>query len=143
MNDRVDDIPVLARQIFDRIRMIEDTPVKKIAPSLLEYLGTLEWKGNVRELETKLKIAVLKSPREELGIPQWQAAVGEMKPQAGPTDPLLIEMLALQWKQAEARFEEAYFRYLFGKLGGDISRLEKYTGLSGRWLRDKKQKYNL
>lgn len=66
LRDRVEDIPILARQLLDRLSMeIARGPIT-LAADALRALSGYAWPGNIRELRNVLERAVLLSARQEL-----------------------------------------------------------------------------
>jgi DNA-binding NtrC family response regulator len=63
LSERPDDIPALAQAFMKRH---SDDPRRTLAPSAIERLTTLEWKGNGRELENLIERALALSDRLEL-----------------------------------------------------------------------------
>ncbi len=63
LSERPDDIPALAQEFMKRH---SDDPRRTLAPSAMERLTTLEWKGNGRELENLIERALALSDRLEL-----------------------------------------------------------------------------
>ncbi len=51
LRERRDDIPLLLEHFLEKISRAENAPPKQITPETAEYLKTLEWPGNVRQLE--------------------------------------------------------------------------------------------
>ena len=63
---RVDDIPVLARQLLDRLTMEIGRSRVELAPDALRAMAAYHWPGNIRELRNVLERGVLLSARQEL-----------------------------------------------------------------------------
>ena len=65
--DRQEDIPLLARFFLDRAGKELEVEPKILHPHVIEYLSTLEWSGNVRQLENTCRwLTVMTSGREVL-----------------------------------------------------------------------------
>lgn len=63
---RVEDIPVLARQLLDRLTAEIGRARVELAPDALRAMAAYHWPGNIRELRNVLERAVLLTARQEL-----------------------------------------------------------------------------
>jgi DNA-binding NtrC family response regulator len=61
LRERMDDLPELARHFLDRLAAVYGRRVHEIADDAMERLQRYHWPGNVGELETVLRHAVLDS----------------------------------------------------------------------------------
>jgi DNA-binding NtrC family response regulator len=61
LNDRRDDIPELIEKFLNDIAADYGNKPKKIDPSALEYLQSLDWRGNIRELRNVVERLVIMS----------------------------------------------------------------------------------
>jgi DNA-binding NtrC family response regulator len=61
LRERGEDIPLLARHYVERFSREFAREVRDIAPETMERLGSYPWPGNIRELESVLKQAILQS----------------------------------------------------------------------------------
>ena len=61
LNDRRDDIPDLVQKFLQDIAADYGDKHKKIAPSALKYLQSLDWRGNIRELRNVVERLVIMS----------------------------------------------------------------------------------
>jgi DNA-binding NtrC family response regulator len=61
LNDRRDDIPDLVQKFLQDIAADYGDKPKKIAPSALKYLQSLDWRGNIRELRNVVERLVIMS----------------------------------------------------------------------------------
>jgi DNA-binding NtrC family response regulator len=59
LRDRREDIPDLVGYLLEKINRDLKRNVRKIPPEVMEYVASLPWKGNVRELENALTRAVI------------------------------------------------------------------------------------
>lgn len=67
LRNRVEDIPLLARQFLKRFIVKLDTSARKFTPEALLKLQTYGWPGNVRELENIIERAVNLVDGPEIG----------------------------------------------------------------------------
>lgn len=61
LRDRLDDLPLLVQHFVARARVELDKGVKSVSPETLDELRAYPWPGNIRELQSVIKQAVLKS----------------------------------------------------------------------------------
>jgi two-component system nitrogen regulation response regulator GlnG len=61
LRDRGDDLPVLVRHYLRRFSRELGRDVREIAPEALEHLRAYPWPGNIRELQSVLKQALLQA----------------------------------------------------------------------------------
>jgi two-component system nitrogen regulation response regulator NtrX len=59
LNERKDDIPVLAEQFCEEVCLAQGIPVKTITPYALKMLQDYEWTGNIRELRNVIERLVI------------------------------------------------------------------------------------
>lgn len=61
LRDRIDDLPLLVQHFLTHARLELDKSVSTIADEALAALSAYSWPGNIRELQSAVKQAVLKS----------------------------------------------------------------------------------
>jgi DNA-binding NtrC family response regulator len=59
LNERKDDIPMLAEQFCEEVCLSQGIPVKIITPYALKMLQDYEWTGNVRELHNVIERLII------------------------------------------------------------------------------------
>ncbi len=62
LQDRVEDIPLIAHHFMRHYSGVFQKPMERIAPEALETLQSYPWPGNVRELENVIQRAIILSP---------------------------------------------------------------------------------
>jgi len=62
LQDRPEDIPVIAKHFLDHYAQIFQKPMECIEPEALEMLQGYSWPGNVRELENVMQRAIILAP---------------------------------------------------------------------------------
>ncbi len=69
LRDRIDDIPILVEQFIERYA---DRPAGRVrfTPDALEFLQSLPWRGNVRELGNLVQRVLVLCPGPEVGLDQ-------------------------------------------------------------------------
>ena len=63
LNDRKEDITILVESFLEDIAKEYGTTVKKMDPKAIEYLQTLDWPGNIRELKNVVERLVIMSEK--------------------------------------------------------------------------------
>jgi len=61
LRDRTEDIPLFIQYFLDRLCRRDGLPAKRLVPSAEEELSRRPWRGNIRELENAVEIAVIRS----------------------------------------------------------------------------------
>ncbi len=79
LRERTEDIPVLARHFVKQICVKNNFPLKELDTDAVEFLKTLPWTGNVRELRNFIERLVIMVPGEKLTLSDVKkyAPVGE------------------------------------------------------------------
>jgi DNA-binding NtrC family response regulator len=62
LQDRMEDIPLIARHFLHHYAQIFQKPMETIEPEAMEMLQGYSWPGNVRELENVMQRAIILSP---------------------------------------------------------------------------------
>ncbi len=65
LRERPEDIPLFIAYFLERFSRREDLPPKFLVPSAERELTMREWRGNIRELENAVEIAVIHSERRQ------------------------------------------------------------------------------
>ena len=76
LRERLEDIPLLARQFLDRAR-IDGLPLKQLDQGALERLKAHSWPGNVRELENLMRRLAALCPEEVIAANVIAAELSE------------------------------------------------------------------
>ncbi|MGO8758992.1 MAG: sigma 54-interacting transcriptional regulator [Terracidiphilus sp.] len=66
LQERTDDIPLIARHFLRHYSGVFQKPVESIEPAAMEMLMNYPWPGNVRELENVLQRAIILAPGRTL-----------------------------------------------------------------------------
>jgi transcriptional regulator with GAF, ATPase, and Fis domain len=77
LRERLEDIPLLVSHFIEKICRMEQIPTKTIPKQIVEWLQTLPWLGNVRELENTIESAIAVSgERTTLQMVDFPALLG-------------------------------------------------------------------
>jgi two-component system, NtrC family, nitrogen regulation response regulator NtrX len=64
LNERKDDIPMLANHFLNQIAEDYGQPVREITPAALKALQQLDWTGNIREFRNVIERLIILSPKD-------------------------------------------------------------------------------
>ena len=63
LNERKDDIPILANHFLNQIAEDYGQPIKEITPAAIKALQQLDWTGNIREFRNVIERLIILSPK--------------------------------------------------------------------------------
>src|SRR5205807_449273 len=86
LRERGDDLPLLVRHYLRRFSRELERPVQEVAPDVLERLRGYSWPGNIRELQSVLKQALLRASGPVL-LPAFLPELSAEPPHLYPSPP--------------------------------------------------------
>lgn len=107
--------------------------------STLDYLISLEWKGNFRELRNTLEYAVVMSENSELGISDFPGRT-QVSPKQQEE---FISVFPEDWSASLELFEKMYLKAMFNKHSGKVNETARRLGMSKTTLIHKAKKYQI
>ncbi len=80
LEDRIEDVPLLARHFIDKFNKENSLEIKNIDQSALKLLMKYHWPGNVRELENQIERAVISTTNKVLTATDFppELAIGRL-----------------------------------------------------------------
>ncbi len=116
LSDRREDVPLLTRHFLAKSARELGVEAKRISEAALKYLATLDWPGNVRQLENVCHWLTVMAPAQNIEITDLPADLRETKSAGATGEP------AGDWVQALER--EATRRLAGGEsaIGDDLTR---------------------
>lgn len=126
--ERTEDIPLLARFLFEKTFAELHTSGIPIEPEVLSYLSVKKWPGNVRELQSYVRRLVIFSDQKRIDMTAIQRieepdAIGSSGQEGlGPYK----EMKNI----VTDRFANSYLQQLLLQTGGNVSKASRVSGLS-------------
>jgi len=109
LRERTEDIPLFIRYFLDRLCRRDDLPAKRLTTPAEEELIRRPWRGNIRELENAVEIAVIRSQdRAELtgqDFPPSRDAVGHTGEWPPPVPVTAPVETGLDFKALVTRYE--------------------------------------
>lgn len=136
LREREDDVRILAEYFLDRIARDLGKTLAGFTPDALACLNTYGWPGNIRELENKLRRAVLLADStlltaEEMGFGESDYALNGF----GLTDKTL--------KEARAMLEKKMVLAALAKYEGNIVKASEALGISRPTMYDLLKKHEI
>lgn len=131
LREREGDVIVLATYFLKKFNAQFSRKTKGFSNEALSALKSHPWRGNVRELENRVKRAVIMSDGPLLGA-------GDLDLE-GAAEP----MLSLDLREARARAEREVVQMAIARSGGNISNAAKLLGVSRPTLYDLVKEHGL
>ncbi len=134
LRERVEDIPLLARSFFNRIRLKSDKMIQGISNKALEVLMNYHWPGNVRELKSAFEFAFV-SCKSAMITPEYLPAhiIKKDNPVQPETD-LIFDLKNIK----KQRLIKA-----LAITGGNQSKAAKLLGISRTSVWNQIKKFNI
>ena len=117
LEQRPEDIPLLARQALEQLKARQQTAVTGFSPEALSMLAAATWPGNVRQLLNVVEQAVAMASAPVIG-PQLLEGILADSDERFPT-----------FNEARAEFERLYLHKVLRMTDGNVSQA---AGLAGR-----------
>ncbi|WP_417618193.1 sigma 54-interacting transcriptional regulator [Oceanisphaera sp.] len=117
LQQRPEDIPLLARQALEQLKQRQQTQVTGFAPEALSMLAAASWPGNVRQLLNVVEQAVAMASAPVIGTQLLEGILAD----SGEPFPTFNE--------ARAEFERLYLHKILRMTEGNVSQA---AGLAGR-----------
>ncbi|GBF32565.1 response regulator of zinc sigma-54-dependent two-component system [Desulfocucumis palustris] len=138
LRERIEDIPVLARHLLQKVALKLGMPPKSISPEVLKFLQEHSWPGNVRELENMLERLLYYVEGDNITADSLAMHFDPFtkKSAAKERGPLLT--LEKAEEQALLRALDFYGRSVEGK-----RKASKFMGISLATFYNKLKKYNI
>jgi two-component system nitrogen regulation response regulator GlnG len=83
LSDRREDIPLLAKHFLVKSARELGVEVKRISEAALKYLETLDWPGNVRQLENVCHWLTVMAPAQSIEVADLPADLREVRADGG------------------------------------------------------------
>jgi transcriptional regulator with PAS, ATPase and Fis domain len=123
LRTRGSDIAPLAVHLLERRRREIGKAIKSITPEALEQLRSYSWPGNVRELDNVIQRAIILAEGETITPDLLLLPGNDRNADSFP------DVSNLQFREAERRFETAYFTDLLAKAQGSKTKAAQLAGL--------------
>ncbi|MCR2834008.1 PEP-CTERM-box response regulator transcription factor [Parerythrobacter lacustris] len=130
--ERPGDATLLAKHFLNRFSAEMNPQVKGLAPDALAAIDSWPWHGNVRELENRIKRAVIMAEGKMIGVVDLDLDTGKGEGDA-----------ALNLKSAREQVDRKVIRHALARSDGNISQSAKLLGISRPTLYDLLKQYDL
>ena len=137
LRERLDDIPLLAEALIQKIARRIEKPALSLTDSALDRLAAYSWPGNVRQLENVLTRALVQARGPEIGADLLELPHDRSDTESGPETAETTDLRSLD--AVEAEHIQNVLRYTEGHKG----RTCEILGISRPALDRKIEKYGL
>jgi two-component system nitrogen regulation response regulator GlnG len=149
LRERGDDLPLLVRHHVRRFSKEMGREVQEVAPESLERLLGYAWPGNIRELQSVIKQALLRASGTVLlpaFLPDLPGAPGESGPAAGAGAALGLEALIRQrlgqdvedfYAEVHRQVDRVLLPLVLEHTGGSQHQAARLLGIARQTLRQK------
>jgi len=128
LEDRREDIPLLAEYFIEVLNKAQGLPLRKIAEDARALLQTMLWPGNVRQLKNVMeRVLILGENAGEISAKELPA--GEDGPAEEGRIVLAGGLATLPLREARELFEREYLLTQINRFGGNISRTASFVGM--------------
>ena len=142
LRDRGDDIALLANLFMRRFANEFKRRVKCFSVASLRVLNTYEWPGNIRELENRIKRAVVMTETQTIEPQDLGFAAKSMFEDQDKTLCYGIDVSGLKLKEARAVVEKGLLAEALEASQGNVMKAAEILGVSRPTLYDLMKKHN-
>ena len=128
LDDRREDIPLLARHFIEMFNKSQGLPLRPLAPEAETMMQTMNWPGNVRQLRNVIERALILGDGSLPIGPQDLPGEGPLLPDEGRIT-LAGGLATLPLREARELFEREYLLTQINRFGGNISRTASFVGM--------------
>ena len=131
LQERREDVPMLARHFMQRSAETAGLPPRQIADDALAAMQAYDWPGNLRQLRNVVEQLLIMAP----GDARTPITPDMLPPEINASSPVLMrpdgeqEIMALPLRQAREIFEREYLLAQIARFGGNISRTANFVGM--------------
>lgn len=131
LRERPEDIPELIRFFLEKYSCKYDKQILHINEEAIKYMQSLEWKGNIRELQHFMEKTVILTDKERIELEDIKTT--------GQKDHAIVQPANLNLSENEKRIIFMALK----KNEGNVSRSAKELGINRTTLYEKMKKYDL
>ena len=139
LNERSDDVPLLAEKFVKEVCEDYGIPKKVITPKALEELKTMNWEGNIRELRNVIERLVILSD-QKITETEVRNFVTNTTAKDTPTD--LFEQYD-KFQDFKEHIEKLFIEHKLRKFGWNVSKTAEVLDIQRSHLYNKIEKYDL
>ncbi len=131
LQERLEDIPMLAQMFMDIAAKTAQAPVRKFAADAMALMQVYDWPGNVRQLRNVIEWLLIMAPgnaqeaitADMLPPDLKQQAVEMIRGRDG------VELMSKPLREAREIFEREYLLSQVNRFGGNISKTAGFIGM--------------
>jgi DNA-binding NtrC family response regulator len=138
LRERPGDIPLLARRIVQALAQAQGREHLTVSPAALQWLQSLPWPGNVRQLKQWIERTALVTTRQVLDVDDFRATA-DMEGQPTQTGDALPAVGSMTMEEIERAMILKSLRHH----GGNVSRVAESLGFSRAALYRRLEKYGI
>ncbi len=143
LRDRIEDLPLLASALLQRLCKKNRKDIRGISPATLEILGRYAWPGNVRELENVLERGVILSRSDILSPDVLPDKVLASRSATQPSGEAPTDGSGATMENAVESAERDALIQALNACGGHREKTADALGISRRTLQYKLKKFGL
>lgn len=139
LNERADDVPLLAEKFVKEICEDYGVPRKILTPKAIEELRTMNWQGNIRELRNVMERLVILSDAK-ITDAEVRTFVTNTQAKDTPTD--LFEQYD-KFQDFKEHIEKLFIEHKLKKFAWNVSKTAEVLDIQRSHLYNKIEKYDL
>lgn len=139
LNERSDDIPLLAEKFVKEVCEDYGVPKKILTPKALEELKAMNWEGNIRELRNVIERLVILSD-QKITENEVKTFVTNTQAKDTPTD--LFEQFD-KFQDFKEHIEKLFIEHKLRKFAWNVSKTAEVLDIQRSHLYNKIEKYDL
>jgi len=143
LRDRPGDELVLAHYFMNQFATELGRPVKGFTPAARAAIAAYKWPGNVREMQNRLKRAVLLADRELIGVEDLELGRDGGPAPAEGGDGGDVPSRPLTLKEIRHNADRQALREVLAQANGNVSQAAKILGVSRPTLYDMMRQHNI
>jgi DNA-binding NtrC family response regulator len=121
LRDRGDDLMLIARYLLKRHGEEYNSKVKGFSPQVVMLMKKYDWPGNIRQLENRIKKAIIMAERVQLAPEDLELSDADLKP---------VSPLA----QAKEDFQRRYINEVLARNNGNRTKTAQDLGVDPRTI---------
>ncbi len=143
LRDRTSDIPLLLDHFIQQYRSRVDTPVRGASRELVDFLASLPWRGNVRELENLVQRMLTTSSGEVLTTRELPSDYMKDAAATSADGAMPVLLRSPQRLATMVDMERDHIRYILQHTEGNKSEAAKILGLKRTTLIERMKKLGM
>ena len=128
LNDRIDDIPILAKFFVEKLSSINGLAKREFTDGALTSLQGMDWPGNIRQLKNIIERAlILGNPLNKISADELMLNEAKVENNKEKTYLIPSELAGLSLRDAREMFERDYLTLQINRFGGNISKTAAFV----------------